>query len=450
MLLFGLQPSSIDQAAEAIQTVGIPLRIRYFMVTVAIGLLGIHDELIVAVGHAFSCLSWQKKAMEGSLLGSLCNMNKVFQMARARAPHPDDSEHYQFVHLFGRTLQGAEDDGMWIRWMCESPHFFALLMITSTGGIRLLCSYHKVIQPLVRRMLLDRVGCWGDKEVSKAKLLVDELGDTDPSLVAEVHRLEANHVSETACLLAEEALRREASDASSPASQPSSSVPKKKKKKKKKKKTREEEEDCESRLVSPSDLRTGDLRTGDQGEATISTHRDLVRRMSAHFDLDCELIGSGIFTDTSDADVVVTLAATDLAGAYDRVRARTGWRPLYDEVNGEQVAVLHGRFEGVDVDAQVWRGEATTTRAEAETRRALDLARRMHEHLDEAGKHSVRLLHAWAHARGPQGPPPVPPARGGGDVHGHRAWPTRGQGGGDAAARGVARRAPRRSPRGAL
>jgi hypothetical protein len=142
------------------------------------------------------------------------------------------------------------------------------------------------------------------------------------------------------------------------------------------------------------------------------THRGLVRRFEATIGLPCELIGSGLFFDTSDCDLVVRVEeeeegeenTTTLAAAYERVRGRTGFRPDYLEVTGERVAVLVGEFEGVAVDVQVWRGErGATTPAEAQTRRALALAARMRTHLDPTGRRRVQALHGWFAAAGLKG-----------------------------------------------
>jgi hypothetical protein len=138
--------------------------------------------------------------------------------------------------------------------------------------------------------------------------------------------------------------------------------------------------------------------------ASSTTHGALVARLAAHIGWPCELIGSGVLFDKSDADVVVTVAdAPSLEEAYARVAAHTGWTPLYDRAAGHRVAVLSGRFEGVAIDAQVWRGRADASRAETLSAQALALAERMRTHLDAAAKARVLGLHQWATAAGLKG-----------------------------------------------
>ena len=110
------------------------------------------------------------------------------------------------------------------------------------------------------------------------------------------------------------------------------------------------------------------------------------------------LIGSSIhFAADNDMDIVICVPdAETLEEAYEKVRTRTGWDPQYDCVTGEHVAVLHGVFENHLMDAQVWRGVADASVAEAETARALALAERMRTHTDACCRRHVRLLHRWA------------------------------------------------------
>ena len=110
------------------------------------------------------------------------------------------------------------------------------------------------------------------------------------------------------------------------------------------------------------------------------------------------LIGSSIhFASANDMDIVICVPeAETLEEAYEKVRTRTGWDPQYDCITGEHVAVLHGVFENQLMDAQVWRGAADASVAEAETARALALAERMRTHTDACCRRHVQLLHRWA------------------------------------------------------
>jgi hypothetical protein len=130
--------------------------------------------------------------------------------------------------------------------------------------------------------------------------------------------------------------------------------------------------------------------------ACPDTHDNLVTRIESellHGRFQCTLIGSGIFYNGSDVDIVVHAPdAETLEDAYETIRDITGWHRQYDRVSTERVAVLRGEFDGVKVDAQVWRGVhlLERTRAEEETHRALLLTRTLR---DKTNDHMRRIVH---------------------------------------------------------
>lgn len=151
-----------------------------------------------------------------------------------------------------------------------------------------------------------------------------------------------------------------------------------------------------------------DAAAGAVGEEEVdapTTHDALVARLEAWLGLPCTLVGSGVFFTSSDADIVVTCAdAATLRDAHAEVRARTGWTPQYDAVDDARVGVLRGVAEGVQIDAQVWRGEARAdTPAERETARTLALTRALRAGTTGACHAHVAGLHAMTVAAGLKG-----------------------------------------------
>ena len=96
------------------------------------------------------------------------------------------------------------------------------------------------------------------------------------------------------------------------------------------------------------------------------THETLLRKIETWLGYKCTLIGSGIFHNDCDMDVVVTMPKSmSLSEAHSALQAKTNWTAEYENVSDHHVAVLSGTFEGVCIDAQVWRGE-TPPRTAAE------------------------------------------------------------------------------------
>ena len=134
---------------------------------------------------------------------------------------------------------------------------------------------------------------------------------------------------------------------------------------------------------------------------TTSTHDEIAQRIASEILLnrfECTLIGSGIFYDGGDVDLVVHVPDADtLEDAYDRIQSLTGWVRHYDRVSADHIAVLRGHFEGVKVDAQVWRGvhALERTRAEDDTHRALVLTRTLREKTDIRLRQMVHEFHSY-------------------------------------------------------
>ena len=124
-------------------------------------------------------------------------------------------------------------------------------------------------------------------------------------------------------------------------------------------------------------------------------HIALAARMASELAIDVTLIGSGIFFAARDMDVVIRWSPkVSLSDAYEAVAAATGWS-LVNVVDGEHTAILSGTFDGVPVDAQVWRGAPAATRAEMRTAAAIAMSNRLEHETDTYVQRCIRLLHRW-------------------------------------------------------
>jgi len=129
-----------------------------------------------------------------------------------------------------------------------------------------------------------------------------------------------------------------------------------------------------------------------------STHVLTFERLKRQFpSLQFELIGSGVFSNKGDLDVVITVSdATTLQEAYSHVSSLTGWVLSSHNVDEKHVTVLCGIFEGVEVDAQVWRGDGhVCSRSETLTQEAIQLTRRLKAQLDRDTLVQVNWMHEW-------------------------------------------------------
>jgi hypothetical protein len=162
-----------------------------------------------------------------------------------------------------------------------------------------------------------------------------------------------------------------------------------------------EEVPLDERISTPITLTTSSSSAAcdvQKESTTDATHDALVARIAEDvFEnaYECTLIGSGIFYNGGDVDIVVHVPDVDsLESAYELVERMTGWCRQYDRVSTEHIAVLRGEFEGHKVDAQVWRGvhSLERTRAEEETHRALTLTRALREKTDA---HLRRMVHEF-------------------------------------------------------
>ena len=72
-------------------------------------------------------------------------------------------------------------------------------------------------------------------------------------------------------------------------------------------------------------------------------------------DFEWRVIGSSLFYDGSDVDVVATGSAESLEAAYARLKEATCFSAMFDVVNGKDPAILRGSIDGIPTDIQFAR-----------------------------------------------------------------------------------------------
>lgn len=366
--LCALSPNDLSQCLAAMCESWVPMRMRCLLVETTVAAFGIHDELIVHVGKLFA-------DEYTSLIQVMMHMHTIMQLA----DHPGSSE-VHMCDVLTRTLLEADEQAHWTQWATTSAFVHAFIASLTATGLCRMCARHDVFRHVGSKVLHGRMGAWAPSDVAKAAVITKH--GEDGKITAELARLRDAADFQASAVLAE--------TVGVPARRQRSS--------RERRERRNHKATCGSSSAAPP--QTSAHGASKVPQEQTATHETLARRLEELCGYPCELIGSGVFSDASDADVVITVAdAPSLAAAYERVACDGLLVPAYEEVTGQHVAVLRGTFEGVDVDAQVWRGDAASdTRAEEETRKALRLARRVHSHLDDEGHECVRTFHRWMHA----------------------------------------------------
>lgn len=273
---------------------------------------------------------------------------------------------------------------VWRRWLLTSSCAHALVDALPTASMRRVCQRYPVLYYIMAATLSTQhpVSAEWSRETAERAHMICESSITDGTYMSSIRLLYEQW----------ERSNREAFDALSTA-------------------CTESMQDRHDILTSSSSVTsaTRDLQeisldeesTNDAAIEETTTHDEIVTRIASEVLQDrfeCTLIGSGIFYDGGDVDLVVHVPEADsLESAYETIQALTGWVRHYDRVSADHIAVLRGYFEGVKVDAQVWRGvhALERTRAEDDTHRALALTRTLREKTDHRLRSMVHGFHTY-------------------------------------------------------
>jgi hypothetical protein len=370
-LLRALRPA-MEDITWVLQNTWIPRGIRRLLFWPAIRNLGLQDDLMCLAHTSFGYVPLVPDIEE------LCDLHLLSQITMiGYIIH--NSGTMNPPTIVSRLMESIQPSHprfheLWHRWVLQSPFIFACMSRFSPSLLKSMYGRCPIFRYTLCHYLQLTIGNWSASDREKACMLDTEKGDDpcDPLMVVqtEVRRLDleqSRHATELDVMV-----------------QTDASTPKQTKKKKKKKKTIQEE-GVEVGVENPQET------TVDRMER--QTHHSLVTRLEQWVGFPCELIGSGIFFDSNDADVILTAPRdVSLEEAYRIVRDLTDWTPCYERVSGEHVAVLTGVFEHVQVDLQIWRGHCGCP-AERCTESALRLTRSLTTCTDKTRRRCVCLLH---------------------------------------------------------
>ena len=381
--LAALRPASIYDSALVLADENVPSEFRQLVVRIACSCLGMSDELLNIVFQSF-----RRDEDSCELVSRMVHMGAIVAIShQLEAVRQDDMRDVAANMLRILSLVPNCEYVRWHRWMVTSPFAYAWMATFPNELAAHLCARSSILRDVMVHYLASRIGAWSAADSLNASMLMRLRADgrsTAPSsdVARELARVREEHIREVGSL--DELAGTSGAPEASPARRGA---------------PRHRRRAARERRAAGA-ARASEAPGGAEPDAAAPaeaaparTHHGLASRIQAWLGLPCTLIGSGIFSDESDADIVIEVRdAASLDEAYDLVLARSGWRRLYTRLSGEHVAVIGGAFEGVRVDAQVWRGTATC-RAERESERAVALARRLEDEADEAMRVHVRLLH---------------------------------------------------------
>ena len=421
LFVHSLAPCNLTETLNIVSQKWIPPNIRNWSVCSGISSFGITDELVVAVGENIDDVS-----VMGQFAKELIHTYKIIRMT-------SNLSDTCMCDMLVTMMRQLDDNPVWRKWICESTLLW-------TCVLRIPCSLlatmlkrpdMELLRVLCIRLLHHRIGKWTSEERERVNILCQVMNEhslTPPRKCL----TETNAVRQ-----AFDELHMNAHEMADILVDNVNTVPlvgtiKNNTKKSKKKSS--------SGVSTPSKLQAQAQLMGPEGlsetvpikippckckgvheewnlRGTLSTtHKSIVRKMSQEFpSLQFNLIGSGVFSDKGDIDVVVTVCASttstnsttpklSLPEAYEHVRSITGWIPNYEKVDGLHVGVLCGTFEGVAVDAQVWRGqECVETHSEMLTREAIEFTRKLSAEASDGAVKAIKWMHAWCDVAGLKG-----------------------------------------------
>lgn len=378
-ITLALEPQNAAELIDIIQMEHITVEVRRVFVGLHRSRFGFSDDLIKAVGNHMNGTKQSKMLM-------IAELSIVYDSMRQFV---SESPHYiRILEGLMNWLEHFQSNDLWERWIISSPFMHALIRSIETEPIRRICIRFPTIRNLVAASLCTihpDPKKWKRETTERAHMICNQSG-TGGKFVESLRCLYEDWTLSHMRVCNE--LSTEINNKMDVVVTPS------------------------VQHISPeSCVITPDAVTKDYTyPVTVQTHDGLVERIASDVLLgryECTLIGSGIFYNGSDIDIVVHVPDTDtLEDAYDVVQQLTGWEKQYDRISTEHIAVLKGEFDGIRVDAQIWRGIHSSlerTRAEEETHRALTLTRTLIQKTDARLRRMVNEFHGYMSRLGLKG-----------------------------------------------
>tara|TARA_B110001452_G_scaffold123280_1_gene102230 strand:- start:8346 stop:10874 length:2529 start_codon:yes stop_codon:yes gene_type:complete len=373
-----LDPMSGAECIDIIETQCITVEARRVFVGIHRSRFGITDELIKAVGaHLGDSLSETSKNL------MLAELSIVYTTMRKFVY--ETATYTRLLEGLMNWLERFHQTDIWQRWLVTSSFMYALVGAVQTSCMRRVSIRYPVLYRLMAVALCSNHPDpleWSRETMERAHVVCHATNVEEGTHVQTLRSMYS--VWTRANLQAFEDLSNE------------TVVP----------------DSCHMASTTTSSTEFHDIPLDDVTPPPTSitshpfipeavTHDGVVARIASNIFgnmYEITLIGSGIFYNESDVDIVVRVPDVDtLEEAYELVQRITGWQRQYDRVSTERIAVLRGEFEGHKVDAQVWRGvhSLERTRAEEETHRALTLTRALREKTDTRLRRMIHELHVF-------------------------------------------------------
>ena len=381
-----LEPRCAPECLDVVEMKCVTVEVRRVFVAIHKSRFGISDELILTVGmHLGDATSKETKNL---MLAELCIVHEMMHRFSTETATP--LAHARLLEGLMNWLDRFQEVSCWRAWILTSAFMHALVSSVATSSMRRVGARYPILYHLMAATLCTQHPdpiAW-DRDVTERAHLVCEAEEQSPenesaeSFVRTLRNLygEWSRVNQQAYASLADCAETEDSSLSPlrlNASKPRS------------------ETWCDVSLGDADDV-------APPVGVPSRTHDKTIARIASEVLQDrfeCTLIGSGIFYDGGDVDIVVHVPNADtLEDAYDTVQTLSGWTRHYDRVSTEHITVLRGEFCGLKVDAQVWRGvhALDRTRAEQETHRALTLTRTLRDETDDRLRRLVHEFHVYA------------------------------------------------------
>lgn len=376
--LKALNPTTPDDTIDALRDKGIPSRIKCVIVHFCTITIGISDDVILYVGELLVSQEMRPTPMHLEIL----QMAQLMKLTAAKT-----SGHQFYAYSLAQTMKGFEDQFVWRRWALHSPFVYYMLDRAEIRTLQRMIHLFPFTTVTLTMFLKLRIGDWDQKDRQKANLLehMDAGGQRNEDARAVLREL--NRINEMASATMRE-MKEETE--TRPRTQASRAAPK----------------------APLEDARPTTLSVMTNTDKTIApgTHHNVLTMLRARWsDITWTLIGSGIFSDESDVDVVAVVDMEQLGDcgegvarlrrAYEYVQQRTEFEQR-GEVDGLRVCTLHASLDVHDrslpLDVQVMvGGRSPSTDSEESTVRAITLANRLEAEADAAMRENVRNVHRW-------------------------------------------------------
>lgn len=366
-----LNPTTLQATLEVVSESWVPRPCRQFCLVQAYNKLGVSDDLILLAGTHFPMDETTRTDPRMVHLLLMGNLMRVSLKLSSRV----------IVETLGKFLEqfGMADE--WRAWTRTSDYVRQVVRNVWPEDLRFLLKKCRDVLHALGGWLLADVGTWSRMQIEKAVLYLETAPSCAELPAAHVRRVRAELARvEAAAVRAADELRAAAPRATSPAAPPPKGV-------------------APAAAAPPQPP----LRSVGGVAADAKTHAPYLARLREWLSpLRVDLIGSGLFCDLGDVDVVITCeGAATFAEAYETVARATGWSAVdAARVDGGRLLVISGHFDGVRVDAQVWRGAeaACLCASERRTMAALALSSRLTESAGPREAHCIRDFHEWCSA----------------------------------------------------